>query len=132
MGYDECCSYFSGKLNKWDSTHPHYNMKSYVNNKGKSGLIEEFRNDPLFMKVVCPYLKEYAVGKEKDMAASILKDANSLLRGNPLSAEIDIVVAAVLEVCGYQKEAIGLLEILVGAVIVVGLVGAAVSLFKSK
>ena len=132
MSYPECCDYFRGKLNTWDSTHPHYNMKTYVNSKGKSGLIQEFRSDPLFMKVVCPFLKEYAAGKEKDMAASILKDANSLLRGNPLSAEIDIVVAAVLEVCGYQKEAIGLLEILVGAVIVVGLVGAAVSLFKSK
>ncbi len=132
MSYPECCDYFRNKCSEWNLTPPHYDMRKYVNHKGKSGLVTEFRNDPLFNNLICPFLKQYAQGQEKDVTSSIIKEATSLLQGDFFSAEIDIVVIAVLEACGYEGDAMKLLKILLGAIIVAGAIAVVASVFRKR
>jgi len=107
-------------------------MKKYVNHKGKTGLVAEFRNDPLFNKLICPFLKQYAEGKEKDVTSSIIEEATSLLKGELLSTEIDLVVVAVLEACGYEGDAMKFLKIILSAIIVAGAIAVVLSAIKKK
>ena len=132
MSYPQCCDYFKNKCSEWNLAHPHYSMKKYVNHKGKTGLVAEFRNDPLFNKLICPFLKQYAEGKEKDVTSSIIEEATSLLKGELLSTEIDLVVVAVLEACGYEGDAMKFLKIILGAIIVAGAVAVVLSAIKKK
>lgn len=132
MSYPECCDYFRGKCSQWNLAHPHYDMRKYVNHRGKDGLVTEFRNDPLFSKLVCPFLKQYAQGQEKDMTSSIIKEATSLLEGDFFTAEIDIIVIAVLEACGYEGTAMKLLKGLLTAIIIAGAIAVVASAFKKK
>lgn len=132
MSYEASCDYFRKKYQMWSSAHPHYDVKKYINSKGKTGLIQEFRNDSLFSKVICPYLAQYAKGKEKDEMKSIFNDTLALLQGDAMPVEMDLVVGAVLEACGYTKKGSGLIWIVVAALILVGIAGAAFSSTKSK
>lgn len=132
MSYPESCDYFRKKCSEWNSTHPHYDMKKYVNHQGKTGLVAEFRNDPLFSKLVCPFLKQYAQGQEKDMTSSIIKEATSLLEGDFFTAEIDIIVISVLEACGYEGTAMKLVKGLLTAIIIAGAITVVASALKKK
>jgi hypothetical protein len=85
---------------------------------GKSNLAQEFKADSLFQSVICPYLKQYAVGQQKDVTASILQEAISFAEGSPLSLEVNLIIAAVLEACGYSDTASQLLLVLITALIV--------------
>lgn len=132
MSYPECCDYFRKKCLEWNSTHPHYDMRKHISHKGKSGLVDEFRNDQLFNRVICPFLKQYAQGKEKDVTSSMIEEATSLLKGELLSTEIDLVVVAVLEACGYEGDAMKLLKIILGAIVVAGAITVVASAFRKR
>ena len=123
MSYEECCNYFRDKCLEWDSKPPYNDMKKYIKSKGKSGLASEFRSDSLFQDIICPYLKNYAKGKEKETASEIIKTANSLLGGSLFTVEINLIIAAVLIACGFSDEASTLLKIAVGGLVLAGLVG---------
>jgi hypothetical protein len=103
--------YFNRKISDWNTIQPHYNHLMYIRTRGKPGLVVEFRSDPSYEGTVCAYLSAYASGKEKDALSTVLKDALSLFEGDPIPAELDILIGAVLEACGYTNKGIGLLEI---------------------
>ncbi len=128
--YGECCDYFREKCVEWELRDPDHDIRKYVETKGKSGLCDEFKADSLFQDVICPFLKDYAQGKEKDVAESIIKDALSILEGNLLQTQINIIIGAVLLACGFSGEANTLLKIAVGGLILAGLIGAFASLKK--
>ena len=115
--------YFSRKISEWNTIQPHYNHLMYIRTRGKPALVAEFRADVTFENTVCAYLSAYASGKEKDALSTVLKDALSLFEGDPIPAELDILIGAILEACGYTNKRMGLLEIGLAAL----LVGAALS-----
>jgi len=128
--YGECCNYFKNKCIEWESKEPDHDIKKYVEIKGKNGLTAEFKTDYIFKNVICPFLKDYAQGKEKDVTESIVKDALSILEGNLLQTQINIIISAVLLACGFSDDAHTLLKIALGGLIVAGLIGAVASLKK--
>jgi hypothetical protein len=127
MTHDRCCNYFNDKFSVWDSTATHFNPSTYVNNQGKDGLIQEFRRDRFFKEIVCPHLAQYAQDKENEVT-SILNDAQSLSGGNLLPVAIDLLVAAVLEACGDEKDASNLVKI---AIVTAALSAATVLLYSA-
>jgi hypothetical protein len=102
MTYEQCCNYFQGKFVAWNTVLPDKNVRKYIVASGKANLANEFRTDNYFKQVVCPYLAQYAIGKEKEAAATIIQDASSLFSGNFLPVELEILVGAILEACGYE------------------------------
>ncbi|MDE1818310.1 MAG: hypothetical protein KGI19_06880 [Thaumarchaeota archaeon] len=123
MSYGDCCEYFKNKCIEWNNAPPHYHVGHNIKNKGKSGLVQEFRNDYTFQNIVCPYVKEYAQGKEKEQLSEIVKEGIAIVQGDLLGIEIDLIVAAVLEACGYKKDASNLVKIVVGGLILAGAIG---------
>jgi hypothetical protein len=128
--YGDCCDYFRGKCMDWEQKDPSHDIRNYIDSKGKQGLCDEFKTDSLFQDVICPYLKNYAQGKEKDVTKSIIKDALSILQGNLLQTQINIIIGAVLLSCGFSEESNTLLKIAVGGLILAGLISAFASLKK--
>jgi len=110
MTHDKSSNYFKDKFSVWHSTEPHFDASTYVNVQGKDGLIQELRRDRFFKEVVCPHLAQYAQDKENEVT-SILNDAQSLSGGNLLPIAIDLLVAAVLEAYGDEKDASNLVKI---------------------
>jgi hypothetical protein len=117
----ECRDYFKGKVADWNVRPPQNDWRKYVKTSGKANLAQEFRTDSLFRSVICPYLKQYAIGQEKNVTASIIQEAISFAEGDPLSLEVNLIIAAVLEACDYPDTASQLLLIVVGALIVGGI-----------
>lgn len=101
---------------------PDYQWRAYVKGCGQSKLAQEFRSDTLFQSVVCPFIKQYAIQEQKTAATSILRDVLALSEGNFLPVEMDLVIGAVLEACGYRDLGSQFLKIALGAVILVLLV----------
>ncbi len=130
MTYDECCNYFSKKCLQWDSAAPDYSMRKYIEKKQKSGLVTEFKSDPDFFDTVCKFLKQYAKGEEKGTLSSIINDALDIAQGNLLPVHINLILAAVLNACGYSDLASNILKGVATAVIIGGIVAAVGSLLK--
>ena len=130
MTYDECCNYFSKKCLQWDSTASEYSMRKYIEKKQKSGLVTEFKSDPDFFDIVCKFLKQYAKGEEKGTLSSIISDALDIAQGNLLPVHINLILAAVLEACGYSDLASNILKGVAAAVIIGGIFAAVGSLLK--
>lgn len=122
--YGDCCDYFRVKCEEWEQKDNNHDIRNYINSKGKQGLCDEFKTDSLFQDVICPFLKNYAQEKEKDVAETIIKDALSILQGNLLQTQINILIGAVLLACGFSEESHTLLKIAVGGLILAGLIGA--------
>lgn len=127
MTYESCCGYFRNKCTEWNSIAPHYNLRTYIKNQGKRGLVAEFRNDYSFQNIVCPYVKEYAKGIEKEHVSDIVKEGISLAEGDWFGIEVDLIVAAVLEACGYPSDAEKVIKFVIGAAIVGSIIGLAFS-----
>jgi hypothetical protein len=77
-------------------------LRIYINNKRKKGLIEEFQNDPYYHDTVCTFLAENAKDNERNALSEILGDA--LFNKDAMSAELALVVDAVLEACGSEDD----------------------------
>ena len=101
---------------------PGYHWKDYVGKCGRTQLAQELRNDASFQTVVCPFIRQYAVQEQKDVATSILQDVLSLFEGNPLPVEMDLIVGAVLEACGYSDLGGQFLKVAIASIILVALV----------
>ena len=130
MTYDECCNYFSKKCLQWESVAPDYSMRKYIEKKQKAGLVTEFKSDPDFFDTVCKFLKQYAEGKEKGTLSSIINDALDIAEGNLLPVHINLILAAVLEACGYSDLASKILKGIAAEVIVGGFLAAVGSMLK--
>ena len=128
--YDNCCNYFSKKCLQWESTDPDYSMRKYIEKKQKIGLVTEFKSDPDFFETVCKFLKQYAKGQEKGTLTSIINDALDIAEGNLLPVHINLILAAVLEACGYSDLASNVLKGIAAAVIIGGILAAVGSLLK--
>ena len=101
---------------------PDYHWKAYVNKSGRAQLAQEFRSDSIFQTVVCPFLKQYETQEQKNVATAVLQDVLSLFEGNLLSIELDLIVGAILDACGYSDLGSKLLKVTVGAIILVALI----------
>lgn len=121
MTYDKCCNYFKNKFIFWNAADPHFNAWAYIIYQGKEALVEELRSEDAFMRLICPFLAQYARGIEKETTSTILKQSLALLQGNPFQIGQDLLVAAVLEACGYQKDASNLERIAICSVIAAAL-----------
>ena len=130
MTYDECCNYFSKKCLQWRSVDPDHSMRKYIEKKQKIGLVAEFKSDPNFSDIVCNFLKEYAEGQKKGKISSIIDDALDIAQGNLLPIHINLILAAVLEACGYSDLASKVLKGIVAAVIIGGIAVAIGKLLK--
>lgn len=88
--------YFKNKAIRWRNAAG--SVENYVTQKGKGGLILEFKNDPAFGQV-CAFINE--VAKQQygpDIYTSLENIANSLI-GVPVSGILDIIVGAAVEAC---------------------------------
>ena len=130
MTYDECCNYFSKKCLQWESADPDHSMKKYIEKKQQIGLVTEFKSDPDFSDTVCKFLKQYAQGQEKGTISSIIDDVLDIAQGNLLPVHINLILAAVLEACGYSDLASKIIKGVATAIIVGGIVAVVGSLLK--
>ncbi|MCL4497233.1 MAG: hypothetical protein M1467_03885 [Deltaproteobacteria bacterium] len=92
--------YFYDKFIEWGLKDPK-NMgdyRPYIQSKGRNGLTEEFKNDVRFKAEICPYLRTYAKGREKESIFSIIQSVS-----NPDTNVIEILVGATLDACGYPN-----------------------------
>src|SRR5438132_14209412 len=101
MSYEDCITYFSKKSADWTNTSPDGTLRTYINNAGKNGLIQEFRGDPEFSRIVCKFLSEEAAGGEQNALSNILTESLPTT-----SAELNSLIDAALEACGYKKEGV--------------------------
>jgi len=63
---------------------------------------------------------------------NVYKQSLTLLQGELLSTEIDLVVVVVLEACGYEGDAMKFLKIILGAMVVAVAVAVVLSAMKKK
>lgn len=123
MTYGDCCEYFRSKCIEWSNTPPHYHLGNHIKSKGKVKLVQEFKSDYVFQNIICPYVKEYAKGKEKEHVSEIIKEGIAIVQGDLFGIEVDLIVAAVLEACGYKTDASNLVKIAIGGLIIAGAIG---------
>lgn len=122
MSYEDCSRYFVRKFTEWSNASPNQDLRIYINNKRKRGLVEEFKNDPEYHDTVCTFLAENAKDNERNIISEILGDA--LINKDAMSTELAVVVDAVLEACGYETDPNAKLKNAIVAGIVVLLAGA--------
>ena len=93
-------SYFYDKFIEWGLKDPKNlgDYRPYIQTKGRAGLTEEFKNDIRFKTEICPYLRTYAKGKEKESIFSIIQSIS-----NPDTDVIETLVGATLDACGYPN-----------------------------
>ncbi|AKA48354.1 hypothetical protein IX51_03770 [uncultured archaeon] len=119
-------NYYYDKLTHWmQITNGDY--RPYIRNKGKSGISNEFKNDPRFTREVCGYLKTYAKGKERDSVSTIIKGIS-----NPESDVLDILVGATLDACGYTDTGNTLIGLAVAGLIGVGIISILAALTSKR
>lgn len=124
MGYEECSRYFVRKFTEWSNASPNQDLRVYINNRKKKGLVEEFQNDPDYQDAVCAYLAENAKDNERSAISDILGD---IFNKDAMSYELTVVVDAVLEACGYESDPNAKLKNAIVAGIVVLLAGALIA-----
>jgi hypothetical protein len=119
-------NYFHDKLNDWMKL-SNGDYRPYVRSMGKTGISNEFRNDPRFTREVCGYLKTYAKGKEKDSVSSIITGI-----ANPESDVLNILVGATLDACGYSDVGNTLIGLAVVGLIGVGIISILAALTSKR
>lgn len=100
---------------------PHLNTIEYIRSMGKVKLTEEFQSDSQFHQMVCKLLKTYADDKIENTVTSILQDAISILQRNLSRPISNLLIAAILDACGYRKESSQLMTMLIVSAIIGGL-----------
>ncbi len=107
--------YYYRKFLEWQSK-GNGDYRNYIRRVGKSGLTNEFKNDPNFQTEVCSYLKAYAQGQERETVMSVIEGI-----ANPDRDILEIIIGATLEACYPDSKTGGAL---IGLAIA-GLIGAA-------
>ena len=105
-------------------------MKKYVEKKQKADLVAEFKSDSDFFETICKFLKEHAEGQEKDSVSSIINTALDIAQGNLLPVHINLIIAAVLEACGFSDLASKILKGVLVAALIAGIGSIAAAALK--
>src|SRR4051812_24940299 len=102
MAYQECCKYFSGKLAGWQSTNG--DLSEYVVTS-KDEIRSELAEDNAFRETICQLVRNIAEKDQTNYLFSIIRKAGTLPRVPSSSAAIDVLIAIILDICGYEEEA---------------------------
>ncbi len=91
--------WFRQKVSKWGSTSEE--RKDYIKRVGRQGLALEFSSDAEFQQIVCPWIKQIGDIQAKLTLPPMLEGLFDHWFGVPLVGEIDIVIGAIADACGY-------------------------------
>lgn len=92
-------NYFQRKMLQWGATPQ--SRKEYIQSKGRIGLKEEFEQDTEFKTTVCPLIHQIGDLQLKDELVKNLEDFVDEWFGSPVFGEVNIVVGAIADACGY-------------------------------
>lgn len=129
MSYEDCCGFFVDKLKQWNASGP---VEPYITARDVDGIYEEFRLDNAVKTAVCNYVKQVAQERKRAIVFDILMAVGALPPFNISKFAIDILISAVLQACGYERESNDFLKyVLIGSGIL-ALVGIGYSIWKSQ
>ncbi len=95
-----------GEWEKQDGT-----LKRHVRARKRSGLAADFKKDSAEVRAtVCPYIKEAGYAQSKSILLKAGEGLAGLILNFQLESAADIVLGALLDVCGYKKEGDKLIE----------------------
>lgn len=91
--------YFQQKMKSWGNSLQE--RKDYIKKQGREGLKQEFESDPTFKSTVCPLI--HKIG-DIQLRSELLKSLEGLvddLFGAPIRGEVNIIIGAIADACGY-------------------------------
>jgi len=112
------------KMIEWGNTVE--SRKEYIKRKGRAGLAEEFRNDLQVREVLCPLIKRIGDFQLKAILGETLLKEGLMDEwfGNPIVGEVNIVVGALADACGYEALGDKLIQTGLLGLFIAGILGA--------
>ena len=102
-------SYLRDKFQNW--YHQSGKLEKYVNPRHKSGLVAEFQKDASAMhSSVCPYIREAGYYQSKSLIVRAAEGLAWIFFGFPFYSTSDVILGALMDVCGYTKKGDSLIE----------------------
>jgi hypothetical protein len=102
-------SYLRSKFQNWYQQSG--KLERYVDPRHKSGLVAEFQKDASAMhSSVCPYIREAGYYQSKSLIVRAAEGLAGLFFGFPLYSTADIILGALMDVCGYARQGDRLIE----------------------
>ncbi len=93
-------SWFRMKVESWGSTSQE--RKDYIRQRGRTGLASEFSVDEYFKMNVCPWIRKVGDVQAKLRMPEMVAGLLDWWFGVPGIGEIDIVIGAIADACGYD------------------------------
>ncbi len=95
-----------GAWRKQDGT-----LKRHVKARKRSGLAADFEKDASEVRTaVCPFIKEAGYAQSKSMLLKAGEGLAGLILNFQFESAADIVLGALMDVCGYKREGDRLIE----------------------
>lgn len=108
--YEAAYSYLRGKFQLWNQIQgPH--LENYVDPRGRSGIASEFQHDiAQISRSICPFIKEVGYAQSKSLIVKAAEGLAGSFFGFPIRSTADIILGALMDVCGYTKQGNRLIE----------------------
>lgn len=108
--YEAAYNYLREKFQLWNQIQgPH--LENYVNPRGRSGIAGEFQHDVTqISRSVCPFIKEVGYEQSKSLIAKAAEGLAGWFFSFPIRSTADIILGALMDVCGYKKQGNRLME----------------------
>lgn len=96
-------NYLRNRFQEWNRTSGH--LEKYVDPKKRQGLANEFQKDVIEVKQsVCPYIREMGYTQSKSLIVQAAEGLAGTFFGFPILSTADIVLGALMDVCGFVKQ----------------------------
>lgn len=102
-------NYIRGKFEYWYQQSG--KLERYVDSRHKSGLVTEFQKDASAIHIsICPYIREAGYYQSKSLIVRAAEGLAGIFFGFPLYSTADVILGALMDVCGYTRRGDRLIE----------------------
>ena len=102
-------SYLRSKFQSWHQQSG--KLEKYVDPRHRSGIVDEFHKDASAIhSSVCPYIREAGYYQSKNLIVRAAEGLAGIFFGFPLYSTADIILGALMDVCGYARQGDRLIE----------------------
>lgn len=102
-------SYLSSRFQSWYQQSG--KLEKYVDPRHRSGIVDEFQKDASAIhSSVCPYIREAGYYQSKNLIVRAAEGLAGIFFGFPLYSTADIILGALMDVCGYKRQGDRLIE----------------------